>query len=436
MPETSQAFSNAYDLSIKYDRVHYKMGARNPDSGQVDCSAWVGFLQKNAMEGINQKLGQIIFSKQEIQALNSTSEDQIINASKQTGILIRGKDVTPDKLKEGMIIGEDNGATKHDRGRQYGIDHIVMVVKNPTTGELMISQSHSGNNDGVDLTSIDSYFSKKNANGAELFLTDPLAKARYLIETKQQEQVPVTTPTETQINPASHSAQNVHDVLNKGDRGEEIKQVQQMLASLGANIDVDGIYGPKTEQVVKGYQMMNGLEVDGIVGPKTMAALKEDVKAIGLESKDHFVSTMVPTSSQDTSQSLIHEQTNHISDRLKILSSQAQKLYTECEGHVKSYCAEQGVSWSTNLNNSVAALAAVAHKRGFPGVNVFDVSQAGVFIGYENARGDIFQQALLNGKEIAQIPAQTSLNQIAEQDQRMQHEVRHTQARNMSHSMP
>ena len=88
------------------------------------------------------------------------------------------------------------------------------------------------------------------------------------------------------------------------------------------------------------------------------------------------------------------------------------------------------------MDNSVAALVAAAHKRGLPEVNVFDVSQAGVFIGYENARGDIFQQALLNGKEIAQIPAQTSLNQIAEQDQRMQHEVQHTQARNMSHSMP
>ena len=88
------------------------------------------------------------------------------------------------------------------------------------------------------------------------------------------------------------------------------------------------------------------------------------------------------------------------------------------------------------MDNSVAALAAAAHKRGLPEVNVFDVSQAGVFIGYENARGDIFQQALLNGKEIAQIPAQTSLNQIAEHDQRIQHEVQHTQARSVSHSMP
>ena len=35
----------------------------------------------------------------------------------------------------------------------------------------------------------------------------------------------------------------------------------------------DGIYGPKTESAVKGFQRKKKLKVDGIVGPETTNAL-------------------------------------------------------------------------------------------------------------------------------------------------------------------
>ena len=41
---------------------------------------------------------------------------------------------------------------------------------------------------------------------------------------------------------------------------------------LGA-IDVDGIFGPQTEDAVKTFQKVRGLVVDGIVGPKTLEAM-------------------------------------------------------------------------------------------------------------------------------------------------------------------
>ena len=249
----------------------------------------------------------------------------------------------------------------------------------------------------------------------------------------QKEQLPHATQPNSSPKDSQHNG-----VFDKGDRGEDVKHVQQMLASLGAKINADGIYGPKTEQAVKGYQMMNGLVPDGIIGPKTMEALKEDVRNVKGDTVtiDSHSKGIAPEHHQTTDQNSGHEREPAIFDLIKNLPSQAQKLYAQCYERVKEHCVEKDMSWSTSMDNSVAALAAVAHKRGFPGVNVFDVSQAGVFIGYENARGDIFQQALLNGKEIAQIPAQTSLNQIAEHDQRIQHEIQHTQARSMSHSMP
>ncbi len=39
------------------------------------------------------------------------------------------------------------------------------------------------------------------------------------------------------------------------------------------NNGIDGVYGPKTANAVKRFQLMNGLTADGIYGPKTKASL-------------------------------------------------------------------------------------------------------------------------------------------------------------------
>ena len=53
-----------------------------------------------------------------------------------------------------------------------------------------------------------------------------------------------------------------------GSKGEDVKKLQQFLS-----IKADGIYGPKTCEAVKNWQIKNGLSPDGIVGPKTMSAM-------------------------------------------------------------------------------------------------------------------------------------------------------------------
>jgi hypothetical protein len=59
--------------------------------------------------------------------------------------------------------------------------------------------------------------------------------------------------------------------------GDDVRRLQQKLKtnyrSYAGGIDVDGIFGPQTDGVVREFQRRAGLVVDGIVGPKTRARL-------------------------------------------------------------------------------------------------------------------------------------------------------------------
>lgn len=51
----------------------------------------------------------------------------------------------------------------------------------------------------------------------------------------------------------------------------DVKALQSFLNSKGANIAVDGLFGPATTAALKNYQSQNGLIADGILGPATLA---------------------------------------------------------------------------------------------------------------------------------------------------------------------
>ena len=71
----------------------------------------------------------------------------------------------------------------------------------------------------------------------------------------------------------------VDKILGKGDKGAQVKEVQQALVDLGYDIGkqfgVDGIIGKYTEEAIKEFQKNAGLEVTGIVDEKTLEALKK-----------------------------------------------------------------------------------------------------------------------------------------------------------------
>ena len=63
-------------------------------------------------------------------------------------------------------------------------------------------------------------------------------------------------------------------VLRSGDRGPQVRSLQEALAALGLfKPKPDGVFGNKTARAVKSFQKQAGLEPDGLVGPQTAKAL-------------------------------------------------------------------------------------------------------------------------------------------------------------------
>ena len=62
-------------------------------------------------------------------------------------------------------------------------------------------------------------------------------------------------------------------VLKRVGKGDTVKALQALLTGYGHALDIDGSFGPATENAVKAYQSANGLTADGSVGRKTWSKL-------------------------------------------------------------------------------------------------------------------------------------------------------------------
>ena len=138
--------------------------------------------------------------------------------------------------------------------------------------------------DGVkgyfDFISTKRYANLKTANTPQLYLerikADGYATSSTYVNTnmncilkwdltKYDSKEPVTDSTI--ISPS------VMPVIKKGSKGDWVVIAQGRLVVAGYKIEVDGVFGPKTEEAVKKYQADHHLTVDGIIGKNTWSAL-------------------------------------------------------------------------------------------------------------------------------------------------------------------
>lgn len=71
--------------------------------------------------------------------------------------------------------------------------------------------------------------------------------------------------------------------LSKGDAGDSVKNMQQMLIACGyscGSAGADGDFGNATDKAVRAFQRNAGLTVDGLYGPKSKSALEARYKTV------------------------------------------------------------------------------------------------------------------------------------------------------------
>ena len=77
-------------------------------------------------------------------------------------------------------------------------------------------------------------------------------------------------------------------LIRRGSKGNYVKYVQLCLCARGINVDVDGIFGAKTEEAVMDYQALMYLDDDGIVGQNTKNAFWNDPECYAVIIREGF----------------------------------------------------------------------------------------------------------------------------------------------------
>lgn len=87
------------------------------------------------------------------------------------------------------------------------------------------------------------------------------------------DRAPKTDPAPPPAHQSGETLAVTLPTLRRSDEGSMVAGLQTKLNSHGANLTIDGEFGPLTEASVMIFQMNHSLKPDGVVGPKTWKAL-------------------------------------------------------------------------------------------------------------------------------------------------------------------
>ena len=87
---------------------------------------------------------------------------------------------------------------------------------------------------------------------------------------------------------ALNAAQPEVSILRKGDKGERVEKLQNLLMNIGYKITPDGDFGKKTQKMLKRFQRKSGLKADGIAGPETWRKLAKHEQTSSLNTNNNL----------------------------------------------------------------------------------------------------------------------------------------------------
>ena len=177
-PITIDSSRNLYNEAIKYKDYVYEFSAK----GRVEENEDLVTINRGTNKGKSfYAIDCSGFVNKVLGTSQVSSEDTTVRGTnfKQVSKL----DIS--SLKEGDVIGIDNRDYDWDKGRFYGIDHILIVIKNPTNSQLEIWESNGpsvsdynseekNSYGGVKSTPIDEKIKSLNERSRKIFVSSYL----------------------------------------------------------------------------------------------------------------------------------------------------------------------------------------------------------------------------------------------------------------------
>lgn len=123
--------------------------------------------------------------------------------------------------------------------------------------------------------------SRSHASGTVKNKIDSFPWTHYAIPYGAFDEVDVSDHNDPETEPIPDPTEN-RATIRKGDKGDNVKQAQNMLLALGYNLPkygADGSFGNETDTAVRAFQRDEGLDVDGVIGAKTWAALDKAINS-------------------------------------------------------------------------------------------------------------------------------------------------------------
>ena len=167
--QLSDGIEAAAELAVARG-VRYGMGAKaNGDNFRsIDCSGLVHYTLQAAL------------GREAASAMANHSEGQVVALMRRAGGSLDETQLNADNVVEGMVIGIDSGDRGFDRGRELGIDHVVITYRDSETGEMMVAESRGGR--GAMVTDFDDWLAMAHRRGYELTAVDSAALRPDILE--------------------------------------------------------------------------------------------------------------------------------------------------------------------------------------------------------------------------------------------------------------
>ncbi len=184
--------------------------------------------------------------------------------------------------KAGFPLGHINDA-KGFRGCQSGYNHwrsTGELTKKPTQGDIVLFSwgGRIANHVGIFIEWVDKKKTKFKSIEGNTSLTNQRNGGQVMIRTRGMGNVKAFVKPKVLLGKRTPGKVDMYDILQKGDRGSDVSDIQKKLFDLGYKLAIDGDFGPETKKTVQIFQKKHKLKQTGIVTPSLKGLLDEELQ--------------------------------------------------------------------------------------------------------------------------------------------------------------